>query len=509
MLDFGNEPIDNMLAIGAVTERGARLWTRVAEAEPHELCWWRHDAPSERQRLHLEAPDPRADLTASTWIDRGLEPDTEYRVVLCDRDGRSLAEGSFATAPDDSADPPEFFSIALLSCHEPFDPHGQVNERSELMLEAACRAFERHRVRQVVMAGDQLYSDYPKHLSLFDDDYFASIAPAGRERLLDCSAEEVRAMFHVRYRHFWNLTGWRRLLANFPCYPIVDDHEIVDNWGSAAEHAEPQWQAYRDGAFAAYRDYQAGLVSGAGVTPAAHDYQMTLADTATYVMDLRSNRRVGEGARIVSPEQLEAFEAFLAAMADKRVVFLVLSVPAVHLPAGLSRLAAAVTPDGEDFSDRWSSRGQRKDRDRLFRLLRDQQHRAPQQRIVLLSGDIHIGCLHQIHWPDNNPNVYQFISSGITHDTGRVVQTLSSLIIRANRRLSVAGAPDAAVRLVPGERHAAGNPCGRLNFGIVEMHRPDPGAVPSLRFLLYTHDGAEPVCQYRSPDISCEASGSE
>jgi hypothetical protein len=38
MLGFRNEPIDNMLAIGAVTDRGVRVWTRVAEAEPHELC---------------------------------------------------------------------------------------------------------------------------------------------------------------------------------------------------------------------------------------------------------------------------------------------------------------------------------------------------------------------------------------------------------------------------------------------------------------------------------------
>jgi alkaline phosphatase D len=506
MLAFANKPIDNMLAIGTVTDRGARIWTRTAEAEPHELCWWRRDAPSARQRLSLNAPDPRSDNTGSTWIDRGLEPNTAYRVALCDGNGTSLAEGSFTTAPDDTADPPETFSIALLSCHEPFDPNGQVSRSSELMLEAACRAFERHKVRQVVMAGDQLYADFPKKLSLFDDAYFRSIAPPGRQELLDCSAEEVRAMFHIRYRHFWNLKGWRKMLANFPCYPIIDDHEIVDNWGSAEAHREPRWQAYREGAFAAYRDYQAALVGNAGGATGSLDYHMTLADTATYVMDLRSNRQVGDGARIAAPEQFDAFEDFLVSMVHKRVVFVVLSVPAVHLPAGLSRLAAAITPDGEDFSDRWSSRGQCDDRDRLLRLLRDQQQRAPRQRIVLLSGDIHIGCLHRIHWPDNDPNVYQFISSGITHDTGRLVQLLSSLIIRANRKLSVEGVPDASVRLVAGERHAAENPCGRLNFGIIEMDRSDPGTEPALRFLLYTHDGVEPVCQYRSPDVSCGSS---
>jgi alkaline phosphatase D len=352
------------------------------------------------------------------------------------------------------------------------------------------------------MAGDQLYSDFPKHLSLFDEDYFRSIAPPGRERLLDCSEEEIRAIFHVRYRHFWSLRGWRKLMANFPCYPIVDDHEIVDNWGSAEEHREAKWQAFRNGAFAAYRDYQAALVCEGGGDPAKPlDYQMALADTATYVMDLRSNRRVGEGPRVVAPEQLASFERFLERHTEQRVLFVVLSVPAIHLPRLLTRTAAALTPDGEDFSDRWSSRGHSGDRDRLLKRIHRHQEQYPDQRIVLLSGDIHIGCLHELSWDDGRPNLYQFISSGITHDTGRFIQTLSSLIMRAKRKVTAPDSPNLYVRLLRGDGPARDNPCGRLNFGIVEFERRSGEAATSMRFYLYTHDGDEPLCQYRSPDV--------
>ncbi len=503
---FKNTPLDNMLAIGAVTERSARIWVRVDRPGRYLLRWTsaRFGGPVRHGLMRIDRSSP--DLTGGMVITEGLEPEMRYRIALYRESGEQVATGSFYTAPDDGKDLPLRFSIALMSCHQPFNGRGRVARNTEPMLEAAWRAFRQHDVRQVVLAGDQLYADHPPRLSLFDRTHFRAVAPRGRETILDCTEEEVRALFHRRYRHFWAIPGWRKLLSHYPCYPILDDHEIVDNWGSANEHQEPHWQDFRNGAFRAYFDYQGTHVrDNEAALPDHMDYEIELGDTATYVMDLRSNRRVGDEPQVVSPAQIQSFRAFLEVQHDKRVLFVVLSVPLVHLPGGLTRLAAWITPDGEDFSDRWSSRGHQADRDEILRLLHHHQQAYPDQHIVLLSGDIHIGCLHQIRWRDAPATLYQFVSSGITHDTGRYVQALSAGIMRANRRVDTGALLAADLVLTRGERGARRNPCGRLNFGIVELTRRSAAEPPWMRFYLYSHRRGEPLCLFRSPPIDCGA----
>jgi alkaline phosphatase D len=434
-------------------------------------------------------------------LQEGLRADTRYAIELLADDAGSLAQGSFRTALPEG-EPAQRWAMAFLSCHQPFDDEGQVMPAAQEMLSALHRALEQHDVRQVVLGGDQMYSDFPKTRSLFKNDYFAEHAPSGRENVLDCSAEEVRRLFQQRYRHFWNVDGWRALLSNYPCYPILDDHDIVDNWGSEVEHSSSKWANFRRGAFQAYCDYQGTLVQAPTAGPPAFlDYTSSQANCAVYFLDIRSNRRVGDDPRVVDDNQFRALEAFLAHNTQRDVIFLVVSVPMIHLPRAMSQFAALVTPDGEDFSDRWSSRGHQQDRGRVMRLLHGHQGRHPEQRLVLLSGDIHIGCLHQIQWPDRSPNLYQLVSSGITHDTGWYIQRLSSAIIRCNRTLSIEDGPTARVRLRDGVESSHCNPCPKMNFGIVEVTRARPETTPALEFFLYSQKDGDPVCRYRSGNV--------
>jgi alkaline phosphatase D len=351
------------------------------------------------------------------------------------------------------------------------------------------------------MVGDQMYADAPKRTSLFDATHFERVAPQGRQRLFDCSVEEIRALYQQRYRHFWNVPAWRDLQAEHPCYMIWDDHDIVDNWGSDAAHQQPPWSRIGEGARRACYDYQASRTLDAVAARDHFAYTIEYGCIAIHVMDLRSQRRAGDNGRLIGDAQHDDVARFLRLHADKPVVFIVLSVPAVHLPKTLSHMCAWLSPWNEDFSDRWSTGEHVHDRDRLLRALRDHQRRHPAQRVVLLSGDIHIGCLHELSWDDGRPNLYQFISSGITHDTSRFVQSLSSLIMRAKRKVTAPASPDLYVRLLRGDGPARDNPCGRLNFGIVEFERRPGQQSTSMRFYLYTHDGDEPLCQYRSPDV--------
>ncbi|MFP4031937.1 MAG: alkaline phosphatase D family protein [Desulfococcaceae bacterium] len=503
---FQNGALERMATVGAVTARTARIWIRnPAEGLP-SIQWWPEDrSESPSQSAFSMPPDPDRDFTGGVRI-TGLEPLTRYGFRVAGPDNQPVGEGGFETAPESPDETPPRFSIALMSCNQPFTPAGDVPESVEEMFGAVRQVLRKHETRFVFLLGDQIYSDLPPTLSLFNPDYFSSVAPPGRRRIQDCAPEEVRRIFQERYRYFWNLPGWLRLQAEYPCYPILDDHDIVDNWGSVLEHRTPEWASLGEGAFRAYQDYQASRMAEAGrFLPPDFDFEVSYGNTATYVLDIRTHRTPGEKGRLYSDEQAEKFHGFLRKYRDRQVIFVGLSVPVVHLPGFMARMAARFPYAGEDFSDRWSSGGHIRDRDRLLHLLRDHQRRNPGQLIVLLSGDIHIGCVHTIQWTQGGRTIHQLISSGITHKPVGWMQLGSELVIRMNRRIETEDRRlTGTVRPARGTPRHRRNPTGGLNMGLVEVETPSPGARPTLRFYLYGHRRGKPICRFRSAAVGGE-----
>lgn len=97
---------------------------------------------------------------------------------------------------------------------------------------------------------------------------------------------------------------------------------------------------------------------------------------------------------------------------------------------------------------------------------------------------------------------YQMISSPITHSTPCIVQLASGLLIRRNRKIAAEkNALRATVQLFRGVNGKTKNSCSGLNLGIVQLRTPTPEAKHRIRFLLYNHNGEEPVCIYRPPSV--------
>jgi alkaline phosphatase D len=420
--------------------------------------------------------------------------------VVHGADAHVVGTGHFETAPADAEDMPRRFAIALMSCHQPFSPEGTLHRDAVPMLRAVRRCLERHNTKFILTIGDQMYADYPDSLSLFNRRFFAQVAPAGRTRVQDCTPAEIRRLYQARYRLFWSLPEWQALHAEYACYPILDDHEIVDNWGSLPAHAQPGWCAVGAGARAAYFDYQGWRVlPRAQPLPEDFHYALVYGNLAVFVMDLRSGRRPGQEGQLFPRSQETALRAFLCEHRTKPLLFIVLSVPVVHLPPFVARWMARYGPDSEDFSDRWSTGAHQRDRDRFLTLLCAHQQQTPQQRIVLLSGDIHIGCAHEIRWQGSECRFYQFISSGITHSLSGLVALAARLSIKYTRHVVTADPQvSATVRALRGVDGYTRNPYSGLNLGIIEVDTPELGAAPRVRFLLYGHDGDEPRCVYRS-----------
>jgi alkaline phosphatase D len=506
--DFDNEPVGNMVAVGAVEARSARLWMRTERPGALTVVWWPEDHANTTAQGNICIPEVNTrDNTFSVQIPEdfppapALSPLRSYGFrIMHQASGACIGSGHFETSPASPEETPERFALALMSCHQPFDENGGLTTQSEDMLRATYQCLQAHNTKLVFTVGDQMYSDQPHTRSFFNETYFSTVAPPGRQSLTECTAEEVRQLYQRRYRHFWHVPAWQALHATFPCYPIIDDHEIVDNWGTNPDHHTPPWQAVGQGARAAYMDYQGSRVSAWSETLSeSFHYTVSYGNLGIFVMDLRSTRTAWNGGQLFAQDQENALRRFLHEQRNMPCLCIVLSVPVIHLPQTPVRLLGHVAHWHEDFADRWGTGAHRRDRDRFLHWLVAHQRQNPTQRIVLLGGDIHIGCVHEVRWESQGPVLYQMISSGITNDIGALMQRLSTFIIRLNRHMTTDdGSLRAKVNLLKGVDRTRQNPYGGLNVGILEIDTPTPGAPPQLCFYLYSHRGAEPVCVYRS-----------
>jgi alkaline phosphatase D len=481
------------VAVGAVGPHSARLWLRSDRPGPHRLEVWPVDTEGPRRAVSWSFTPPEDSDFTGTLLYPGDFPGEPplaplrrhgFRITR-EADGALVGEGRFETLPARPEDTPAAFSFGLLSCHQPFAPSGEPRPESEPMLEAARRALESHDARFLFMCGDQLYVDEPPALSLFSPEFFRRAGPPGRAGLLECSADEVRRLYQLRHRQFWDLPGWRALQAGYSTWPMLDDHEGVNNWGAEPEHASPEWWHLNQGARAAYLDYQGSRVLGpcpAGV-PDTFDFSFDYGSSGFYALDLRSQRRGGEHPRVYSPEQLARLSAWLDAHQHSRAVFLVLSVPMVYVASWASWGISLLRSHRGDARDRWTHPWNLPDRDRLLGLLLSHQRRCPDQRVVLLSGDVHLGCAFAIDWLGDSPGtLYQFTSSPVTHLRRGFSAWAAGHLPRTEVLLKLEDGPAARLVRMSGVGGADHNPYSGLNVGLVEVH--DRGAHSTVRFKL-------------------------
>lgn len=462
VLRFGDE-LDTLAMAGAVTATSVRLWARsdrtgahVVEIEPGGL------------RREVEIADGPSDRTGAWTVD-GLAPATAYTFRIAHVDG-VIGEGRFRTAapPGDAAS----FTFAALSCHQPFEPDGAVADEARDMLEVARRTLVERDVAFVLATGDQIYADAPGEMSMLTAD------------ALEWSRDDARARYQQRYRQFWAMPELHALYAAAASWPMLDDHEIADDFGSVPAHATSAWDALREGALDAYHDYQASRVLDS--RRACTDHGFRWGGAAVYQLDVRSERRAeADRTHVLSTAQLARFTRFLSAHADARVLVVVISVPIVFMPSWATVLAEHVAGHAADAMDRWTHARCLHDRDELLRVLCDHADAHPAQEIVLVSGDIHVGSAHAIHWP-NGRVFYQLTASAITNRLGAKDRVVYETLPRLPRRVNI-GDRTANVELLCA-------PYGGLNLGLV--HVEDDGTRARVRFELvglegtvWKHDG--------------------
>lgn len=486
--------IEALLGAGRVDHRSVRLWARLGVPVPHEIDLTGAMGPAARFRV--EPASAFSDGTGAwTYPDdvggSDLAPLSSYRARLL-RGGAVIAEASFQTGPRSQADAPERWSFAVLSCNQPYDKHGAIHSGGLAMFRAALQAVEQSDARFALMMGDQVYADRPSSLSLFDSDYFSRVAPDGQSSILECSRDQVRALYQQRHRQFWSPVGFRELQARLACYPILDDHEVVDNFGTHPDHALPGWAATRQGALDAYFDYQASRVAvptADGRRPRTFDYGFRWGAASFYALDIRSDRRTRDGiTECYTPAQFEALREFLAAQADQSLLVLITTIPLIYLEAKIARAAAAVLGAGSDLHERWSHPQCVEHRDRLLGLLVQHAKRHPHQTMLLLGGDVHAAAAYDLAL-QGGTHIYQFVSSAISNRESLLMRKATEFATQLVSKVELEPGCVIDVSALPDARGCAGaNPYGGLNMGIVDV--ATAGEVCSVTLRIISYDDA-------------------
>ncbi|MGJ7496447.1 alpha/beta fold hydrolase [Variovorax sp. RT4R15] len=246
----------------------------------------------------------------------------------------------------------------------------------------------------LLLAGDQVYVDQTAGL----------FVPAG--------GDDVGQAYALNF----GLQALREVAASMPCYPLLDDHEVMDDWEPGADpYGEPGTAA----ALGAYAAQQHKLVHGArpdSIDQRPFDYRIAPAGFPFFMLDTRSLRerralrdtgsaKLLDQAAIRAPSGMDDLRKWLEASPADLPKFVVSPVALFPLP----RAAAFGDPAERLGLDDWS--GYPASQQALLELLRDSSAR----NVVILSGDRHMSSVSSL-WlegPSGPVEVISIVSSGL------------------------------------------------------------------------------------------------
>ncbi len=364
--------------VGATTPTSVRLWGRgdleLMNGRPR-WCYGVAQLRKPRGRKFLLRQlvklSPHFDMTGVA-VFTGLEPDTRYDYqfayffsdvevkgdLFSGEPWPTIDIQSFTTA---SADPQATRNMVVGSCRyllslfgeKVFDDRGDKAFRSisNLIQQKKAAGEETH---QLLLVGDQIYADDLR-----------SLEPA-----------VTLEQFFQRYHDAFGQPHIRGLMAGLPCYMILDDHEVEDDWPNKA--SEKDWLYKWTAAMQAYLCYQAShgplfdLSDQNRITGIPDHFWYTYRDGCCdfFVSDTRTERVLDEdGREIMSEEQLGALKQWLIRDQD-RVKVIVSTVPFI--------------PDIKGNNKHWG--GFQEQRAELLDWIVENHVR----KILFISGDIHL-----------------------------------------------------------------------------------------------------------------------
>lgn len=433
--------------VGAVSEREARIWLRADDAGPARLHVFR-EGGDEVPGSPFRASAPFDRSGTATIVARLPAAYARYTYDVRDEAGASvlpawLGTPGFRSAPEPATRGP--FRFGLVSCND----LRAKTQRGRRDPERPWRTLHREAARLdlafLVCAGDQVYAD---------DAWEAEAT--GR-----VFVPTLRRAYEDAYQSQWDARWLRRTLASLPCLMTWDDHEIRNGWGSErADGREPTRRAAFAVAREVYRRFQHEHNPPSFGSASDLFYAFRYGDAGVLVLD-------GRGARdctlvrdpLLGAQQWRLVSQWLREETPGLgALFVVSSVPPVHVPPALAKAGGAVL---SDFRDQWTASANRPELARLASELFDCANRNDLP-VVLLSGDTHLGTLAGLYSarPEHarRPWIHQLCASPLTARP-------PGLVARAIERIARHGFEVA--RGIHGRMLA--RPLAERNFGVVDL----------------------------------------
>lgn len=464
--------------VGATTHNGAKIWVQTQEPQTLECRVYKNIEgtdllPGSPFTFKTEEANSCTGVVSLT-LPRG---NTRYYYRIFERKrGRPapLSQAlSFQTfpSPDEKI---ESLSFGLISCNKPiaFNPEKEISLRN--MWRHLFVEMSNHRAAFLLAVGDQVYADHEK-------------SDAWQKSLDKSSTKSPLELYREVYQNHWAYPEIQTVFGSFPTFMTWDDHEITNGWGSSEKHREKEAQDLFLVARKVYEDFQHS--HNPATLPFPKQYQPTSGHKPYYyafrcgpaaflVLDLRGNRKMWEG-QLLGPDQWAAVRHWFDSeeAKDSQVLFVITSVPALHLSRALAKL---FWRRSTDVADQWSAPHNKEERRELLKLLFDKYIENGRRKAFILGGDVHVGTIARV--TEDKKNIYQFTSSPISNKPAKLWETfLKILSSKFEFHLEKDGSRPVQAEVL--RRYS------QRNFGIITVTL-DPS--PSVTLKMYQENKGQP-----------------
>ncbi|MEX1035359.1 MAG: alkaline phosphatase D family protein [Sneathiella sp.] len=302
----------------------------------------------------------------------------------------------------------------------------------------------------LLMGGDQLYADsiwtsvpeLQEWNTLSQDDKIARTANVTMRPQIDKFYDKL-------YQTRWSDPSMSKMLASIPSVMMWDDHDIFDGWGSFPDDLQGSevFKYIFDTAKKYFEMFQIRSRFNTSLLDKAADHYAFGFSFRGYNILALDNRAERTLQRVMSDSQWASLIAHLDGVTEGHLLVLS-AVPVVYRDFSLTEGFFDATPWEEeltdDLKDHWRAKNHQGERARLIhKLLSSTRQRNPEPppgerqiatfKTVILSGDVHIGCIGVIHDQARNLKVHQVVSSGIVHPSPSRLQWLGIMAATNDR----------------------------------------------------------------------------
>lgn len=282
----------------------------------------------------------------------------------------------------------------------------------------------------LLMGGDQLYADSiwgeVKKISEWSDLPY-------EEKIKRKASKEMEAQidkfYDQLYQKRWSSPKMSLMLASIPSVMMWDDHDIFDGWGSYPKELQ-ECDVYKSIFKYAKKFFELYQIrtnkNKSLINSGSSHYAFSLPFRNYHIIaiDNRSERTLNN---VMSDLQWGDFNSTLENISTDADLLLLTAVPVVYRDFSFTEGVYESTPWEEeltdDLKDHWRAKEHQGERARLIMRLLDNAKQR-QGHTVMLSGDIHIGCLGVVNdrRETKTIKIHQVVSSGIVHPSPSMIE---------------------------------------------------------------------------------------